>query len=362
MSIIKQAEKLNNTESNNYTEIDYTITEATPTIIDICISYKGHIKPEQKEGYPFYILNIEELTISFITSTDIILYIRLESKRNISLKDNIVVYLKESIEADISNKANIIKEEYPYILIQSLLKHQNINPISTPKYSPDTANTLSEKDIINWFKYEDKMNIIDKLLMTRYIKNNVKSLSQEFIEEECHLSLVNWIYRSKNEISNCYLLEMIDNIVYILYALEIDVVDIVQLDMYVKVNKFKGYLLKFVQYFLNFSYIYINLLFLIDIWKERVNIYNASLLNKKRLCFDEAKEDTAEDSDYLNININTNTNRKYLKIKSKQSIKSNKSKSVSFDLKLNQKVTFSPDDEPCLIGESKYCYDPLFSF
>ena len=66
-----------------------------------------------------------------------------------------------------------------------------------------TAESL-EQLIINTIKQEDSMSLLSKLQFTYFISQHANLLSQlsEFYEEECHLSLLNWVWKEKKLLKN----------------------------------------------------------------------------------------------------------------------------------------------------------------
>ena len=90
-----------------------------------------------------------------------------------------------------------------------------------------------EKDCINKINHDSAYSLGDKLGVTQMILSRVEEfqfLSQEFFEEECHLSLVNWIWKElkcmkkskdlPDEISFYTFLQLIYNIIFILQNLQ----------------------------------------------------------------------------------------------------------------------------------------------
>ena len=119
---------------------------------------------------------------------------------------------------------------------------------------PQTSESF-ERIIIDTLKKEDSLDLQSKILFTYYIiqhSNLLVNLS-DFYEEECHLSLLNWIWRERAIIKNPYssfsmyhyitlncIIELLNNILIIFETLPIKANDILDLNLYEKLNKIKG--------------------------------------------------------------------------------------------------------------------------
>ena len=272
-----------------------------------------------------------------------------------------------SDRTDIQNKKKIAIENSPSILNMSkdelniiennILSLYNINYYKPFNYSDNSE--LIEKYIINLIRYEKIFNIQIKVLISNLIlmNNNLFINFNDFFEEECHLSLLNWVFNEKiflknnnlnnNNINNKFnlFLQLLNNVLNIFLSLPINSNDILNLKMFQRLKNIKYYISLWNN--INIKNYYINLINqILNIWKEKVEINFNSFLNIKRnRDFNKdkfyLKEDTEADS-YDNDSI---IYEKELKIKNKK-----KGKTLKFDLSKNKKIIFNKDDEPIKIS------------
>ena len=268
---------------------------------------------------------------------------------------------------DIQNKKKIAIENSPSILNMSkdelniiennILSLYNINYYKPFNYSDNSE--LIEKYIINLIRYEKIFNIQIKVLISNLIlmNNNLFINFNDFFEEECHLSLLNWVFNEKiflknknlnnNNINNKFnlFLQLLNNVLNIFLSLPINSNDILNLKMFQRLKNIKYYISLWNN--INIKNYYINLINqILNIWKEKVEINFNSFLNIKRnRDFNKdkfyLKEDTEADS-YDNDSI---IYEKELKIKNKKN-----GKTLKFDLSKNKKIIFNKEDEPIKIS------------
>ena len=268
---------------------------------------------------------------------------------------------------DIQNKKKIAIENSPSILNMSkdelniiennILSLYNINYYKPFNYSDNSE--IIEKYIINLIRYEKIFNIQIKVLISNLIlmNNNLFINFNDFFEEECHLSLLNWVFNEKiflknnnlnnNNINNKFnlFLQLLNNVLYIFLSLPINSNDILNLKMFQRLKNIKYYISLWNN--INIKNYYINLINqILNIWKEKVEINFNSFLNIKRnRDFNKdkfyLKDDTEADS-YDNDSI---IYEKELKIKNKKN-----GKTLKFDLSKNKKIIFNKEDEPIKIS------------
>jgi hypothetical protein len=217
-----------------------------------------------------------------------------------------------------------------------------------------------------------------------------EEIIREFNEEECHLSLVNWIWRYNKKFKEFKLqnqlklnffenfdnilsqynkllieiniiMELLINILNFLVFLPINTSDILHLKLYEKLLKIKGYIKSYAnEYLLNL----IN--FVLEKWKAEVEAENeAKIITRYKLNQlgikrprtqddKDDKEDTEADSvddNENNIKINNITDNKINSNLNKKTKKNNIK--VSFDLQNNSVIYFKKDDTPFQISLDK---------
>ena len=222
-----------------------------------------------------------------------------------------------------------------------------------------TAESL-EQLIINTIKQEDSMSLLSKLQFTYFISQHANLLSHlsEFYEEECHLSLLNWVWKEKKLLKNpysslsdmnslCGLLELLYNILFIFENLPIKSNDILDLRLFEKLNKIKVYINRWNV----FLPVLGKISAVLDKWKKEVDEDTEVKLGQKRKRNNE-EETEAESEDntpvvnLLVYNIAQTKNKK-------------EKKHVKIDLIKNKTVYFDKEQEPLAVGIVKKEYDPL---
>ena len=264
---------------------------------------------------------------------------------------------KKSIAIENSPSLLNISENELNIIENNILSLYNINYYKPFNYSDNSE--IIEKYIINLIRYEKIFNIQIKVLISNLIlmNNNLFIYFNDFFEEECHLSLLNWVFNEKiflknknlnnNNINNKFnlFLQLLNNVLYIFLSLPINSNDILNLKMFQRLKNIKYYISLWNN--INIKNYYINLINqILNIWKEKVEINFNSFLNIKRnRDFNKdkfyLKEDTEADS-YDNDSI---IYEKELKIKNKKN-----GKTLKFDLSKNKKIIFNKEDEPIKIS------------
>ena len=244
-------------------------------------------------------------------------------------------------------------------------------------------------EVISKFKNEESLTLKDKLefsyLLSLAISSFNEEMIKEFNEEECHLSLLNWVWRYRKKIkefrniiknknslklipnfiyffSNKYnkllieinfIIQLLINILNILYFLPITSSELLNLKLYEKLSKIKEYIKPFVQKDI------VNLTDIILLrWKELIDLeseqkiiakFKLNKLGIKRIREEKIAEQTTEtdstDNDTI-INIETNINNNII-------INNNKKIKVSFDLSRNSVIKYNKDDMPFQITLEK---------
>ena len=255
-------------------------------------------------------------------------------------------------------------------------------------------------EAISKFKNEESLTLKDKLefsyLLSLAISSFNEEMIKEFNEEECHLSLLNWVWRYRKKIkefrniiqnknslklipnfiyffSNKYnkllieinfIIQLLINILNILYFLPITSSELLNLKLYEKLSKIKEYIKPFVQKDI------VNLADIILLrWKELIDLeseqkiiakFKLNKLGIKRIREEKIAEQTTEtdstDNDTI-INIETNINNNIIinnnkKINLNKKFKNKKFK-VSFDLSRNSVIKYNKDDMPFQITLEK---------
>ena len=264
---------------------------------------------------------------------------------------------KKSIAIENSPSLLNISENELNIIENNILSLYNINYYKPFNYSDNSE--IIEKYIINLIRYEQIFNLQIKVLISNLIlmNNNSFIYFNDFFEEECHLSLLNWVFNEKiflknknlnnNNINNKFnlFLQLLNNVLNIFLSLPINSNDILNLKMFQRLKNIKYYISLWNN--INIKNYYINLINqILNIWKEKVEINFNKFLNLKRnrdffedkFCL---KEDTEADS-FDNESVN---NEKEIKIKNKKN-----RKTLKFDLSKNKTIMFNKQDEPIKIS------------
>lgn len=218
-----------------------------------------------------------------------------------------------------------------------------------------------ERIIIETLKQEDSMDLQSKILFTYFIiqHSNLLVNLNDFYEEECHLSLLNWIWRERAIIKNPYssfsmyhyitlncIIELLNNILIIFETLPIKANDILDLNLYEKLNKIKGFISKW-----NLCPpIIASISSVLGKWKNIVDIdTEEKMIQRRNKNNDDDTEADSEDNNIINSIVINN-------IQNKHSIKDKK---VSFDLCKNNTVYFDKEQSPSAVGDLKNKYDPF---
>ena len=298
--------------------------------------------------------------------------------------------------------ANICSVENPSFQSLSLNEESpelNFQPESNCLVHPNSdCMTL----ILSTLKKEEDLTLKEKLEFSYYlsfaISNFTEDMMKEFNEEECHLTLLNWVwrygkkfkeFRIENEIKNSinlnqnfeiffpkynillieinFIMELLINILNIFIFLPITSNEILNLKLYEKLSKIKKYIK---------SYANQNILNLIDIvlqkWKNQVDAENEEKiiarfkLNKlgikRNRTVEEKIEEQATEADSVdndtNIDYINNINNNNIIIPNNGNINlnkkiKNKKIKISFDLSQNSVCYFNKDDMPFQITLDK---------
>ena len=110
-----------------------------------------------------------------------------------------------------------------------------------------SKNSISTENIIlDLFKKDHLMDFEEKINLARIVLSYFTNFGffEEFFEEECHLAMVNWVYKNKKflEIENEFRLqsnELLNIILNIFEILPIKVEELFTLNIYEKLNKFR---------------------------------------------------------------------------------------------------------------------------
>lgn len=267
-----------------------------------------------------------------------------------------------------------------------------------PCYPTNTEEELKsnfKKMILDTIKNDDELALKDKLAFSLFLVMNTNCFNEELInefnEEECHLSLLNWIWRYNKKLKQFQLehqlkinifqnfdkflpnynkllieiniiMELLINILNFLVFLPINSSDILHLKLYEKLFKIKGYIKSYAnEYLLNL----IN--FVLEKWKAEVEAENETkILTRYKLNQlgikrprsqddKDDKEDTEADSvddNENNIKINNISDNK-INFSNLNKKPKNKNIKVSFDLQNNSVIYFKEDDTPFQITLDK---------
>ena len=278
--------------------------------------------------------------------------------------------MKETISknkiTDSNFETNIpLNEEMKY----PILKNEDFNfinlhlsTIENPIELPFKANSINELEtyIIEVIKKEENLHLFQKITFTKSILLNKDKFSElkEFYEEECHLSLINWIWKERKTLKypNIYfnrllgILYLLNNILNIFQNLHINPNDIIELKLFDKLNNIKGLIKNW-----KIEHPILNLISnVLHKWKNEIEELKEIKLNQKR---NRSDDDTEFESDIniLNSNIKVNINSKNFNKKVKKNIKKN----ISIELSKNRIIYFDKDDTPFSISQIKNTYDPL---
>jgi len=250
--------------------------------------------------------------------------------------------------------------------------------------------------LLSIFKNEENLTLKDKLdfsyLISIAISSFTDEMIKEFNEEECHLSLLNWVWRYKkkfkefrieNELKNSiklipnfdnffsnkynkllieinFILQLLINILNIFKFLPITSSELLSLKFYEKILKIKEYIKSFAQEEILNSIEFVRLKWKTQIDSENeqkiITKFKLDKLGIKRKREEKNEEqDTEADSanDDSGSNIINNINNIYNEnININKKIKSKKIK-VSFDFSRNSVIEYQKDDMPFQITLDK---------
>ena len=272
----------------------------------------------------------------------------LESLNDIENNEDNTISLNENSGYPIINKEDF------------LLSNINFCGIENPIELPFKANSVNELEtfIIQIIKKEDALNIFQKITFTYSILLNEDKFDdlKEFYEEECHLSLLNWVWKERkilkypctnfNHLFN--VLVLLNNILNIFQILPINSKDILDLKLFDKLNIIR-YLIKNWK----IEHPILNLISnLLDKWKKNIEESKDIKLNVKR---NRSEDETEADSD---INL-LNNNIKVIIPKKVNNISNKIKKNICIDLSKNRIIYFDKNDIPSSISKIKNAYDPL---
>lgn len=183
-----------------------------------------------------------------------------------------------------------------------------------------------EKECINRINHDSDLTLTDKIEITQNMLDNsiyISLFSQEFYEEECPLSLINWIwnqfkvlkkeaknFQNENFLNFITFLQLIFNILNLIEKLQINSQDIITLKLYEKLIIIKKILLKLKIF--NFDFLISEIL---QKWKSNVDSFNEIWLSKKRkrdsvYDYDIDTDADSNSSPIPNINPKININTK----------------------------------------------------
>ena len=262
---------------------------------------------------------------------------------------------EKNIPLNEENKYPILKnEDFNFINLNS-------REIQNPIEFPFKANSINELEtfIIEVIKQEENLHIFQKITFTNSILLNKDKFSElkEFYEEECHLSLINWIWKERKTLKypNIYfnkllgILYLLNNILNIFQILHINPNDIIELKLFDKLNNIKGLIKNW-----KIEHPILNLISnILNKWKSEIEELKEIKLNQKRNRSDDETE-FESDINLLNNNIKVNNSKNFNK-----KVKKNIKKNISFELSKNRIIYFEKDDIPFTISQIKNAYDPL---
>ena len=258
-----------------------------------------------------------------------------------------------------------INEENTYLIIRNEdfnFINLNSREIQNPIEFPFKANSINELEtfIIEVIKQEENLNIFQKITFTNSILVNKDKFSElkEFYEEECHLSLLNWVWKERKTLKYpsynlnhhlFHILALLNNILNIFLILPINSKDILDLKLFDKLNSIRSLIKNW-----NMDIPILNLIKeILDKWKCSIEESKEIKLNKKR---NRSEEETEADSD-INLSLNN------IKVIFPQTVNINnkikKKKHVSIDLSKNKTIYFDKDEIPSSVSKIKNAYDPL---
>ena len=266
------------------------------------------------------------------------------------------------------NKEGIHLEEYdPIVNLTKDCFTSCYNPLDSFSFDKKSLAFETEKMIIQICNKDEMMTLENKLCFVKLILMNCDYFIyfKDFYEEECHLTILNWIYKERDYLKNYIkydiyhinlILDILNTILNIYKKLNIKSIDLIELKLYDKLKKISSY-----EIFELYEYakpIFINIKLILKNW-DKILLDKEIKLNKKRKKdFISDKEETEEDSDHNDKNNKNNLINNIKNILEK--IKKNKiKKNIKFDLTKNKIIYFNKLDSPSILTHSKDQYDPL---
>ena len=297
---------------------------------------------------------------------------------------------QKSEQADLKLSYEIAKE-----------KKLSNEPINKERNIEEEAKNNLKKFIIETFKNDDDLTLKEKLAFSLLLVMNTQNFDEQMIkelnEEECHLSLLNWVWRYNKKIKQFqvlhqlkinllenfeiflpqynkllieinFIMELLINILNLFVFLPINSSDILHLKLYEKLFKIKEYIKVYTNDYL------LNLInYVLNKWKTVVDTenetkimtrYKLSQLGMKHSRPTDDKEDK-EDTEADSVDENEINNIKIYNINNNPNIFSNLNKKtknknnikVSFDLQKNSVIYFKKDDIPLQISLDKQIQD-----
>ena len=257
------------------------------------------------------------------------------------------------------------------------LSNSCYDPLIFPEEEMQAAESVKEfeREVIKKIQNDDELSIGGKISVTKYIIANQKYFSQlnDFYEEECHLSLINWVWEKKNlikyqpfsyeqVIEMNFLLELLYNILNIFELLPIKSNDLLDLKLYEKLFKIKGYINKW-PFSIFFSK---KITDLCIAWEKIINddssddsdddCSKVSVLSKKRKREDEETDADSEENEKKSPEVSLVNNTP---IKPTTETKKKKNKRIVIDTERNITCSFFKEEPPISISNQKFEYDPL---
>ena len=265
------------------------------------------------------------------------------------------------------NEDGIHLEEYDPIVNQTKDGFTSCyNPLVSFSFDKKSLAFETEIMLIQICNKDEMMTLENKLCFVKLILMNCDYFIyfKDFYEEECHLTLLNWVYKERDYLKNYIkydiyhinlILDILNTILNIYKKLNIKSIDLIELKLYDKLKKISSY-----EIFELYEYakpIFINIKLILKNW-DKILVDKEIKLNKKRKKDFSDKKKTKEDSDHNDKNNKNNliNNKKNILEK----IKKNKiKKNIKFDLTKNKIIYFNKLDSPSILTHSKDQYDPL---
>lgn len=247
--------------------------------------------------------------------------------------------------------SNILEQIYlqTYASILGTSKQKNTFGQYNMNGNYQEISNFLENYIIQVIKVENEITVDDKINFLKYIIINSFYLTNlnDFYEEECHLSLLNWLWKERKSIkdnTNVKLLELLYNILIIFEILPIKPQDLIGLKLFEKINKIKGYVSK------THPDISLRIQNLLNYWKKQYETTVGSIfLRKKHLRANEIETD-AESEELVVVWKKRKLSPEKMK------------KVVSINLTLNNVLFFDREAAPIQIQYEKNKYDPLLFY